>query len=92
MKLLIVTQALDQAHPILGFFHRWIEEFAKHFEHIHVIALQYGKSDLPYNAEEKHAFTRGASPRVLPGNVRAHFASVGELSSRTAEDLARLMA
>ena len=49
MKLLIITQAVDRNHPILGFFHRWVEEFAKHFEHIHVIALQQGTSDLPGN-------------------------------------------
>lgn len=49
MKLLIITQVLDIKHPILGFFHRWIEEFAKHFEHIHVIALQTAEYDLPEN-------------------------------------------
>ncbi|MEK7613562.1 MAG: glycosyltransferase family 4 protein [Patescibacteria group bacterium] len=49
MKLLIITQAVDRNHPILGFFHRWIEEFAKHAEHIHVIALQVGEYNLPKN-------------------------------------------
>lgn len=49
MKLLIVCQALDQNHPILGFFHRWVEEFAKHVEHIHVIASHVGKYDVPEN-------------------------------------------
>ena len=49
MKLLIITQALDTNHPILGFFHRWVEEFAKHCEYIHVIALQTGKYDVPKN-------------------------------------------
>lgn len=49
MKLLIICQALDKKHPILGFFHRWVEEFAKHVEHIHVIALQVGEHDLPKN-------------------------------------------
>lgn len=49
MKLLIVTQVIDTEHSILGFFHRWVEEFAKHCEHVHVIALQVGKYDLPDN-------------------------------------------
>lgn len=49
MKLLVITQTVDKNDPVLGFFHRWIEEFAKHFEHIHVIALQVGKYDLPAN-------------------------------------------
>lgn len=49
MKLLICTQAVDQNHPILGFFIGWIEEFAKHFEEVHVICLQKGFYELPQN-------------------------------------------
>lgn len=49
MRLLIITQAVDQGDPILGFFHRWIEEFAKHCESIHVICLKEGDHDLPPN-------------------------------------------
>lgn len=49
MKLLIVTQVIDTEHPILGFFHRWIEEFAKHCEQVHVICLQAGTYSLPAN-------------------------------------------
>jgi len=49
MKLLIITQVIDTEHPILGFFHRWVIEFARHCEHVHVIALQVGHYDLPAN-------------------------------------------
>ncbi len=49
MKLLIVTQKVDRDDPILGFFHRWIEEFAKHCERIVVICLQCGTYQLPGN-------------------------------------------
>lgn len=49
MKLLIVTQVVDINHPILGFFHRWIEEFAKHCEKVTVICLEAGKHSLPAN-------------------------------------------
>lgn len=49
MRLLIVTQAVDKNDPVLGFFHRWIEEFAKHFEKITVICLRLGDHDLPEN-------------------------------------------
>lgn len=49
MKLLIVTQAVDQDHTVLGFFHRWIEEFAAHCEQIEVITLFEGKHTLPKN-------------------------------------------
>ncbi len=49
MKLLIITQVIDTEHPILGFFHRWVEEFAQHCEQVHVICLQAGKHSLPAN-------------------------------------------
>ena len=51
MKLLIVTQVVDKNHPILGFFHRWIEEFAVHCEQVSVICLQAGAHDLPPNVQ-----------------------------------------
>lgn len=49
MRLLITTQAIDRNDPILGFFHRWVAEFAKHFEHVYVICLRKGEYDLPEN-------------------------------------------
>lgn len=49
MKLLICTQKVDKNDPILGFFHRWIEEFAKYCESITVICLQVGTHQLPSN-------------------------------------------
>jgi len=49
MKLLIITQVVDKEHPILGFFHRWIEEFSKHVEVLHVICLEEGVHNLPKN-------------------------------------------
>jgi glycosyltransferase involved in cell wall biosynthesis len=49
MKLLILTQKVDQSDPILGFFHRWIEEFATRFEKVTVICLEEGVHDLPNN-------------------------------------------
>jgi glycosyltransferase involved in cell wall biosynthesis len=49
MKLLIITQTVDMDDSILGFFTRWIEEFAKHAEHIEVICLKEGKHTLPAN-------------------------------------------
>ncbi len=40
---------MDKNHPILGFFHRWVEEFAKHCEVVHVICLIEGEHALPAN-------------------------------------------
>ncbi len=47
MRLLIVTQAVDTKDPVLGFFHRWIEEMAAHTERAHVICLKEGTHSLP---------------------------------------------
>ncbi len=49
MKLLIVTQVVDPTHPILGFFHRWIEVMAARCERIHVVCLEAGAHTLPPN-------------------------------------------
>lgn len=49
MRLLITTQAVDLDDPVLSFFHRWIEEFAKNAEHVHVICLKEGRHSLPKN-------------------------------------------
>ena len=40
MKLLIITQAIDENNPVMGFFVRWVEEFSKHCEKITVICSQ----------------------------------------------------
>ena len=49
VRLLIVTQTVDKNSQVLGFFHRWIGEFAKQFEGISVICLFEGEHALPAN-------------------------------------------
>lgn len=49
MRLLVVTQAVDTQDPVLGFFCRWIEEFAKKAVYIEVICLKEGAHMLPSN-------------------------------------------
>ena len=49
MKLLILTQKVDKDDPILGFFHYWLKEFAKHFSQVTVVCLYKGEYDLPAN-------------------------------------------
>ncbi|MDP2909976.1 MAG: glycosyltransferase family 4 protein [bacterium] len=49
MKLLILTQKIDKNDDVLGFMHEWLQEFAKHFEKVIVIALRVGYYDLPEN-------------------------------------------
>lgn len=48
-KLLIVTQKVDSADSILGFFHRWIEEFATQYTEVNVLCLEEGVHTLPNN-------------------------------------------
>ncbi len=49
MKLLICTQALDRNDSNLGFFVRWVAEFAKNCEQVSVVCLRAGKYELPPN-------------------------------------------
>lgn len=56
MRLLVTTQAVDQDHPILGFFVGWLKEFARHFDEVHVICLQEGDYELPDNV---HVYSLG---------------------------------
>jgi len=51
MNLLIVTQKVDKNDDLLGFFHGWIEEFAKSYEKVTVICLQKGDYSLPDNVK-----------------------------------------
>lgn len=51
MKLLIVTQVVDQYDPVLGFFCRWIEKFAQQCEQVIVIGLRVGDYRLPANVQ-----------------------------------------
>ncbi|MEK9160529.1 MAG: glycosyltransferase [Patescibacteria group bacterium] len=49
MRILVITQALDLDHPVLGFFHRWVEELAGRVSSLQVIALSVGTYALPEN-------------------------------------------
>ncbi len=49
MRLLIITQKADRKDPVLGFFHRWIEEFARACDSVIVVAQSAGDHRLPAN-------------------------------------------
>lgn len=51
MKLLIITQKVDERDQVLGFMHRWIEEFARRCETLTVICLEEGTHHLPKNVK-----------------------------------------
>jgi glycosyltransferase involved in cell wall biosynthesis len=70
MKLLITTQKLDKNDPILGFFHNWVLEFAKHFEAVTVICLFKGHYELPKNVT---VFSLGKEERQSRLQYLIHF-------------------
>ena len=49
MRLLILTQTVDDTDPTLGFFHEWIAEFARHCEGVLAICLFEGEYAFPEN-------------------------------------------
>ncbi len=51
MNILIITQKMDKTDAILGFFHRWVLEFAKNCERVTVICLYKGACALPENVK-----------------------------------------
>ncbi|MCX6701662.1 MAG: glycosyltransferase family 4 protein [Candidatus Zambryskibacteria bacterium] len=53
MRLLIFTQKVDKNDSVLGFFHTWIKEFAKHCESVKVICLEEGEHDFKSNAKPR---------------------------------------
>ena len=68
MRLLLATQTIDQNDPVLGFFHRWIEEFARHCEHVYVICLREGTHSLPQNVT---ILSLGKDQRKIQGEKNA---------------------
>ncbi len=51
MRLLIITQKVDENDDVLGFFIGWIREFAKRFEKVTVICLKAGAYHFPANVK-----------------------------------------
>jgi glycosyltransferase involved in cell wall biosynthesis len=62
MKLLIITQKVDNQDDVLGFMHRWIEQFAAQCEQVTVICLFEGRHALPANVR---VFSLGKEKGVL---------------------------
>ncbi|MSU54986.1 MAG: glycosyltransferase [Candidatus Taylorbacteria bacterium] len=49
MRLLIITQRVDQDDSVLGFMHGWIKEFSKQIENVNVVCLEKGNVDFSEN-------------------------------------------
>lgn len=85
MRLLVVTQAVDRTNPVLGFFHRWLEELAKQYDALEVICLYEGEHDLPQNVRihslgkehgERSKFAYGFTFIHLAFTLRSQYDSV----------------
>lgn len=51
MKLLFLTQKVDEKDDVLGFTQKWLEKFAQKFEKITAVCLQKGEHNLPRNVK-----------------------------------------
>ena len=51
MKLLVITQKVDNDDGIMGFFHGWLLRLASLVDELHVITLYLGAVDLPDNPD-----------------------------------------
>ena len=51
MRLLIITQKVDQNDQLLGFFIDWIKKFSEKFEKVTVLCLEKGEFSLPKNVK-----------------------------------------
>lgn len=49
MRLLFITQTVDERDPVLGFVCGWLTLFAKKFSHISAVCLRSGVCTLPQN-------------------------------------------
>lgn len=47
MRLLFITQAIDEREPVLGFVCNWLRVFAGGFSHVSAVCLRKGGYDLP---------------------------------------------
>ncbi|PIQ76813.1 hypothetical protein COU78_00740 [Candidatus Peregrinibacteria bacterium CG10_big_fil_rev_8_21_14_0_10_49_24] len=65
MKLLIITQKVDKTDPILGFFHRWIAEFAKQCDGVTVIGQTVGAYDPAKNVTIRSLGKESGKSRVF---------------------------
>ena len=64
MKVLVLTQKVDQNDPGLGFFHEWIRALASQLTLLTVICLEGGEFNLPANVEVRSLGKESGRSRV----------------------------
>lgn len=66
MKLLFLTQVLDEGDAVLGFVPRWVQGLARHCERVRVVALAAGeRAHLPPNVDVRVVGRHGKLLRWL---------------------------
>jgi glycosyltransferase involved in cell wall biosynthesis len=104
LRVLMITQMVDRADPLLGFTHTWVNALAERVAHLHVLALSVGQHDLPENVtlhsmgKERGArrvrrlwnFTRVVAPLALRRRVDVAFVHMAPLYAILAAPWARL--
>lgn len=66
MRLLVITQTVDERNPVLGFFDEWLKELAPSFDAMEVVCLQEGAHSLP---ESVQIHSLGKERRRVPSIV-----------------------
>ena len=77
LRLLIITQVVDDDHDVLGFVTRWISALARRAERVDVLALNVGRHSLPDNT---NVF------ELKSGGLRRYFDFRGKLRRLVRED------
>lgn len=104
LRVLMITQKVDQDDDLLGFTHTWVRALAGRVAHLHVLALSVGRHDLPGNVtlhsmgKERGAgrlrrflnFTHVVAPLVLQRQVDVVFVHMVPLYAILAAPWARL--
>ena len=85
MRFIDLTQSLDQNDKVLGFFHSWVEAFAKACEQVTIIALRVGACALPNDVwmlslgKEGAIFAGGGTPIEVRNQYRAAHVTINML-------------
>lgn len=64
MRLLVITQKIDENDSVLGFMHRWVTELSRQCESVEVICLFEGQHHLPGNVRVWSLGKEGGESRL----------------------------
>lgn len=68
----MTTQAVDSAHPILGFTHDWIANIARRVHHLYVVTPRIGRVNLPSNVTLHYLKDANQPIKTLPNHLFHH--------------------